>query len=90
MTLAKTSAIILTAKDYDSIMLYVAGKARYLISEEGADSEFKIDKLTVKGKIFRQEDESFKFVVLEDKSGNLPDIPFELLTCGMPVKILSK
>ena len=90
MTVAKTSAIIYSAQDYENITVYVAGKARYLISEGGADAEFKIDKLTVKGKIFQQEDESFKFTVLEDKNGNRPEIPFELLVCGTPVRILSK
>ena len=44
----------------------------------------------VKGKIFRQEDDTFKFTVVEDKSGKLPAIQFDLLTRGTPVKILGK
>jgi hypothetical protein len=90
MDTIKTSAIILTATGYEDISVYVAGKARYLISEEGTDAEFKVEKLPVKGKIFRQEDGTFKFTVVEDKSGKIPEINFELLTKGTPVKILGK
>ena len=90
MTVAKTSAVILRAEDYEKIEVYVAGKARYLITEEGADADFKQDKLTVKGKIFKQEDDTYKFVVSEDKNGNIPEIQFNLLTSGTPVRILSK
>lgn len=90
MTVAKTSAVILRAEDYEKIEVYVAGKARYLITEEGADADFKQDKLTVKGKIFKQEDDTYKFVVSEDKNGNIPEIQFDLLTSGTPVRILSK
>ena len=90
MTLAKTNAIILTAEDYEKISIYVSAKARYLIGENGADAEFKADKVTVKGKIIAQENDTFRFVVAEDKVGNMPAIPFEALYCGTPVKILSK
>ena len=90
MDVIKTSAIILSATDYENISIYVAGKARYLITEEGTDAEFKVDKLSVKGKIFRQEDGTFKFTVVEDKSGKLPVIQFDLLTKGIPVKIMGK
>ena len=47
-------------------------------------------ELTVKGKIFKQEDDTYKFVVSEDKNGNIPEIQFNLLTSGTPVRILSK
>ncbi len=87
--LAKTSAIILFATDYDNMQIYVTGKARYLISEEGADAEFKADK-TIKGKIFRAEDDSFYFVVGEDKDGNRLEVNFDSVVPGTPVKILSK
>ena len=90
MDAIKTSAIILSATDYEDISVYVAGKARYLITEEGTDAEFKAEKLTVKGKIFRQEDDTFKFTVVEDKSGKLPAIQFDLINRGTPVKILGK
>ena len=80
----------MSATDYEDIKIYVSGKARYLIGDEGADAEIKIEKLTVKGKIFREEDDSFRFEVSEDKNGNRPEIPFEILVCGTPVKILSK
>ncbi len=90
MDAIKTSAIILSATDFEDISVYVAGKARYLITEEGTDAEFKAEKLTVKGKIFRQEDDTFKFTVVEDKSGKLPSIQFDLINRGIPVKILGK
>ena len=92
MTLAKTNAILITANGYDDMQVYVAGKARYLISEEGADAEFKLDKATIKGKIFRTEaDESnFHFVVGNDKEGNVLAVDFANLVSGTPVKILSK
>ena len=90
MDTVKTSAIILAATDYENISVYVAKKARYLISEEGTDAEFKVEKLTVKGKIFQQEDGSFKFLVVEDKNGKIPEIQFELVTRGSPVKILAR
>ena len=89
MTFAKTNALIIFAEDYETIPVYVAGKARYLITEEGADAEFKADK-TVKGKIFRAEDDTFYFVVNTDKEGNLLSVNFEEVTPGTPVKILSK
>ena len=87
--LAKTSAVLVSATDYDSIKIYVTGKARYLITEAGADAEFKADK-TIKGKIFRAEDDSFYFVVGEDKEGNRLEVNFESVAPGTPVKILGK
>ncbi len=87
--LAKTSAVLMSATDYDSIKIYVTGKARYLITEAGADAEFKADK-TIKGKIFRAEDDSFYFVVGEDKDGNRLEVNFESVVPGTPVKILGK
>ena len=87
--LAKTSAVLVFAADYDNIRVYVTPKARYLINENGADAEFKADK-TVKGKIFRAEDDSFYFVVGEDKEGNRHEVNFEAVVPGTPVKILSK
>ena len=89
MSLAKTNAVLIFAEDYDKMPVYVAGKARYLITEEGADAEFKADK-TVKGKIFRAEDDTFYFVVNTDKEGNPLPVKFESVTPGTPVKILSK
>ena len=89
MSLAKTNAVLIFAEDYDKMPVYVAGKARYLIAEEGADAEFKADK-TVKGKIFRAEDDTFYFVVNTDKEGNPLPVKFESVTPGTPVKILSK
>ena len=89
LALAKTSAILISGSDYDNMPVYVTGKARYLITEEGADAEFKIDK-NIKGKIFRAEDDSFYFVVGNDKDGNRLEIDFNSVIPGTPVKILSK
>lgn len=89
MTLAKTNAVLAFAEDYETMPVYVAGKARYLITDEGADAEFKADK-TVKGKIFRSEDGTFYFDVAVDKEGNKLPVNFSAITPGTPVKILSK
>ena len=92
MTLAKTNAILLTANSYEDMQVFVAGKARYLITEEGTEAEFKLDKLTIKGKIFRNEAEesSFYFVVGTDKEGNILPVDFANLPSGTPAKILGK
>ena len=89
LSLAKTNAALVFATDYDNMRVYVAGKARYLITENGADAEFKADK-TVKGKIFRAEDDSFYFVVGQDKEGNRFEVNWASVVPGTPVKILSK
>ena len=89
MALAKTNAILEFATDYEHVPVYVTGKARYLITENGADAEFKADK-TVKGKIFRAEDETFYFEVGTDKNGDRYEVNFASITPGTPVKILSK
>ena len=86
---AKTNAAIVYGTDYDHIIVYVTGKARYLITEQGADAEFKADK-TVKGKIFRAEDDSFYFEVGTDKNGERYEVDFSYVVPGTSVKILSK
>ena len=90
LPLAKTNAVLLNVTDYDNMPVYITGKARYLITEEGANAEFKVDKTTVKGKLFRAEDDTFYFVVGEDKEGNRFEVNFEAVLPGTPVKILSK
>ena len=89
MVLAKTSAILEYANDYEHMPVYVAGKARYLITEEGAEAEFKADK-AIKGKIMRAEDDTFYFEVGSDKNGERLEVNFESIAPGTPVKILSK
>ncbi len=92
LSLAKTNAVLVYATDYENMRVYIAEKARYLITENGADAEFKADK-TVKGKIFRDqesEEDSFYFVVGNDKNGNRFEVNFEAIVPGTPVKILSK
>ena len=91
MVIAKTNAILLTSSSYDDMPVYVSEKARYLITEEGADAEFKIDKATIRGKIFKEEEgENFYFVVGEDKNGNQFAVDFAALVPGTLIKILSK
>ena len=90
LPLAKTNAILISASDYDNLPVYVVGKARYLITDAGADAEFKADNKTIKGKIFRAEDGSFYFVVGEDKNGNRFEVNLETIIPGTSVKILSK
>ena len=91
MLIAKTNAILLTSSSYDDMPVYVSEKARYLITEEGADAEFKIDKATIRGKIFKEEEgENFYFVVGEDKNGNQFAVDFAALVPGTLIKILSK
>ncbi len=89
MTYAKTNAVLIYGTDYENMPVYVAGKARYLITVDGTDAEFKADK-TVKGKIFRAEDDSFYFVVGEDKEGKQYEVNWSAVVPGTPVKILSK
>ena len=92
LSLAKTNAVLVYATNYENMRVYIAAKARYLITENGADAEFKADK-TVKGKIFRDEEseeDSFYFVVGNDKNGNRFEVNFEAIVPGTPVKILSK
>jgi len=89
LSLVKSSAMLVFATDYENMRVYVAAKARYLITEEGTDAEFKATK-TVKGKIFRAEDDSFYFVVADDKEGNKLEVNFDSIAPGTPIKILSK
>jgi len=91
LTLAKTNAIILTATDYDNILIYVAPKARYLISEEdGSPAELKVGK-GIKGRIYHNvETDFYYFTVDPDKEGNIPEIDFTVVEPGSSVKILSK
>lgn len=89
LTVAKSSAMVLEAADYDGIVIFIAPQARYLITEAGADAEIKAGK-GIKGKIYRNEDDTFRFEVNPDKEGNLPEINFETITSGTLVKILSK
>ncbi len=92
LSLAKTNAVLVYATNYENMRVYIAAKARYLITENGADAEFKADK-TIKGKIFRDqesEEDSFYFVVGNDKNGNRFEVNFEAIVPGTPVKILSK
>ena len=89
LSLAKTNAVLVYATNYENMRVYIAAKARYLITENGADAEFKADK-TIKGKILRAGDDSFYFEVGSDKNGERLEVNFESIAPGTPVKILSK
>lgn len=89
LSLAKTSAVLLYAENYDRMNVYVSPKARYLITPEGADAEIKASK-TIKGRIIVDDDGNYLFKVGIDKSGNYYSVNFEDLQPGIPIKILSK
>lgn len=84
---AKTNAVILSATDYENIKVFVSLKARYLITEEGTNAEIKAKK-TIKGKIIKNEDESFNFIVTPNNDGELPEVDFSTLEPGLPIRII--
>ncbi|MCR4579603.1 MAG: hypothetical protein K5681_04570 [Treponema sp.] len=97
LTGLKSNAAILSGSGYEDIIIYLAPQARYLVTEEeGAEAEFKLEKTSVKGSIIHEKDDEitgqpvYRFVVAEDKEGNLPELDFSLLIPGQTVKILSK
>ena len=71
------------------IEVFVAPRARYLITQEGANAEIKSAK-PIKGKIFKTDDGRFVFEFSPDKNGVIPAVNLEEINKGMPVKILSK
>ncbi len=89
MQTAKTNAILLSVESPESISVYIAPKARYLVSETGVGAEIKANK-TVKGRIFRNEDDTFRFEAERDENNEI--IPFDVdsMVSGMTVKLLSK
>lgn len=89
LVLAKTNAIVTYAEGYDKIEVFVTQKAAYLITEAGADAELRADK-PIKGKIYRNEDGTYRFEVGVDKEGNLLPVDFALIQPGLTIKILSK
>lgn len=88
MATAKTSAIITKAEGYDLIEVYVTPKARYLITEEGADAEIKTE-LPIKGKIHRDINDNFYFEIGADEEGNKIEVDFSTVIPGLSIKILS-
>ncbi|MCR5188011.1 MAG: hypothetical protein K6C97_03675 [Treponema sp.] len=89
LTIAKTSAIILSAGDIDSIIVFVTPKARYLITEEGAQAEIRLTK-GLKGTIIQASEGNFLFKIAPDKDGQLPEIDMSEIVPGTLVKILEK
>lgn len=88
ITDAKTNAVLLSADNIESIKVYVAPKARYLITEEGASAEIKAPH-SVKGKIMRNpENDFFYFEIDPEKEYEQEEL--EKLTPGLSIKILSK
>ena len=92
---AKTNAIVLEMNSSEDIAVYIAEKARYLITEEKpAEAEIRAEK-ALRGKIYKEvfgngEDDYFYFVPNPDKEGNPVEYDFSLIVPGTAVKILSK
>lgn len=91
---AKTNAIVLEKNSSEDIAVYIAEKARYLITEEKpAEAEIRAEK-ALRGKIYKEvfddEDDYFYFVPNPDKEGNPVEYDFSLIVPGTAVKILSK
>ena len=76
-------------KNLTEIEIFVAPRAHYLITEDGAKAEIKTAN-PIKGKIIKTDDEKFVFEISPDKNGNIPAVNFEEINKGTPVKILSK
>ena len=104
MNVAKTNAVILDVKEITEteivdevpietvkkeILIYVSPKARYLITENGTDAEFKADKV-VKGKIKLSEEGKYIFVQSPEKDGSFINFNISQALPGLSVKILSK
>lgn len=91
---AKTNAIVLEKNSSEDISVYIAEKARYLITEEKpAEAEIRAEK-ALRGKIYKEvfddEDDYFYFVPNPDKEGNPVEFDYSLIVPGTAVKILSK
>jgi len=92
---AKTNAIVLQMNSSEDIAVYIAEKARYLITEEKpAEAEIRTEK-ALRGKIYKDvfgngEDDYFYFVPNPDKNGNPVEFDYSLIVPGTAVKILSK
>lgn len=92
---AKTNAIVLQVNSSEDIAVYIAEKARYLITEEKpVVAEIRTQK-ALKGKIYREvfedgEDDYFYFVPNVDKNGNPVEFDYSLIVPGTAIKILSK
>ena len=76
-------------KNLTEIEIFVAPRAHYLITEDGAKAEIKTAN-PIKGKIIKTDGEKFVFEISPDKNGNIPAVNFEEINKGTPVKILSK
>lgn len=92
---AKTNAIVLQMNTSEDISVYIAEKARYLITEEKpVEAEIRAEK-ALRGKIYKEvfgngEDDYFYFVPNPDKNGNPVEFDYSLIVPGTAVKILSK
>ena len=75
--------------DVTRIKVYVAPQADYLIVEEGAEAELRTAK-PIKGKIFKDSNGGYYFEISTDKNGRLPNINYDELKNGLPIKIVAK
>ncbi len=88
---AKSSAALVSMNpDENSVGVFVAPRARYLVDDEnGVSAEIKGTK-TQKGRVVRSGDDGFVFITDPDKDGNLQPIDFEDLSLGMTVKLVER
>ena len=92
---SKTNAIVLQVNSSEDIAVYIAEKARYLITEEKpVVAEIRTEK-ALRGKIYKDvfgngEDDYFYFVPNVDKNGNPVEFDYSLIVPGTAIKILSK
>ncbi|NLC92454.1 MAG: hypothetical protein GX677_03165 [Treponema sp.] len=89
MQTAKTSAILLCAESLEDISVYIAPKARYLIGDEGLNAEIKVGK-TVKGRIYRNEDDTFRFEAERNKNDEIISFDLDSMVPGTVIKLLNK
>jgi hypothetical protein len=79
----------LCAESLEDISVYIAPKARYLIGDEGLNAEIKVGK-TVKGRIYRNEDDTFRFEAERNKNDEIISFDLDSMVPGTVIKLLNK
>ncbi|MCR5435769.1 MAG: hypothetical protein K6E97_01750 [Treponema sp.] len=83
------NAVVVTATDKDNITIYVAPKARYLVTENGTPVEI-VGLENVRGKIYPFGQDYFLFMPELDAEGNPVSFNLSNVKPGAQVKILQK
>ncbi|MBR5645302.1 MAG: hypothetical protein IKX23_01520 [Treponema sp.] len=83
------NAVVVTATDKDNITIYVAPKARYLVTENGTPVEI-VGLENVRGKIYPFGQDYFLFMPELDAEGNPVNFNLSNVKPGAQVKILQK